>query len=76
VRAVNRVRNPARNDFMEFIRNLIEHAEGWASRNGFDGIIVKSNSKRRESHFFYPSVGYESLKEQKVYIKFLSDKDE
>jgi GNAT superfamily N-acetyltransferase len=51
-------------------RALMSHAEKWAKENGYEGIIVRSDSRRQESHKFYPDIGYDLLKEQKVYIKF------
>jgi predicted N-acetyltransferase YhbS len=51
-------------------RKLIDYAEHWAIENGYEGIIVRSYVARTESHSFYPAVGYNFLKEQRVYIKF------
>jgi len=51
-------------------KKLIKKAEDWAFRNGYEGIIVRSNAGREESHHFYPAAGYDFLKEQKVYIKY------
>lgn len=51
-------------------RELISYAEKWVKENGYEGIIVRSDSRRQESHKFYPDVGYEFLKEQKVYFNF------
>lgn len=50
-------------------KKLIEEAEYWAIKNGYEGIVVRSNTKREESHNFYPAVGYDFLKEQRVYGK-------
>jgi GNAT superfamily N-acetyltransferase len=50
-------------------RMLIEAAENWAFENGFESITARSNTKRPESHSFYPEVGYNYEKEQKVYTK-------
>jgi GNAT superfamily N-acetyltransferase len=37
-------------------RALISHAEKWAKENGYEGIIVRSDSMRQESHKFYPQI--------------------
>jgi GNAT superfamily N-acetyltransferase len=37
-------------------RALISRAEKWAKENGYEGIIVRSDSRRQESHKFYPAI--------------------
>lgn len=49
---------------------LVECAETWAKKHNYEGIIIRSDTKRIESHHFYPQIGYDLLKEQKVYIRF------
>jgi predicted N-acetyltransferase YhbS len=51
-------------------KRLVECAETWAKNHNYEGIIVRSDTKRIESHHFYPQIGYDPLKEQKVYIRF------
>lgn len=54
-------------------KRLIKYAEFWAQNHSYEGIIVRSDIKRSESHHFYPQVGYELLKDQKVYIRFFNN---
>ena len=48
---------------------LVEAAEGWARRHGFDALMVRSNAARTESHPFYLKHGYQLRKTQQVYFK-------
>lgn len=52
-------------------RALVNEAEQWARKLGADKIVVRSNVQRAESHAFYPALGYELTKTQKVYRKQL-----
>jgi predicted N-acetyltransferase YhbS len=52
-------------------RALIHGAEQWAKAQGYSRIVVRSNAVRKEAHDFYPSLGYDSVKTQKVYRKEL-----
>jgi len=52
-------------------RALIDAAEEWAEEQGYSRIVVRSNAVRKEAHDFYPSLGYNSVKTQKVYRKEL-----
>ena len=51
---------------------LVAHAEEWARENGYRELVVRSNVRRSEAHQFYPALGFEPVKEQKVYTKCLS----
>lgn len=51
-------------------QSLVKHAEDWARNQNYEGLIIRSDIKRIESHHFYPQIGYELLKDQKVYIRF------
>jgi len=53
-------------------RALIRAAEQWAKSQGYSRIVVRSNAVREESHAFYPSLGYNSVKTQKVYREELN----
>lgn len=53
-------------------RHLVEEAERWAVEIGAPVIVVRSNSKRVESHIFYPALGFSSSKTQAVYRKLLN----
>jgi N-acetylglutamate synthase-like GNAT family acetyltransferase len=52
-------------------QSLVKHAEEWAIKHDYQGLVVRSDSKRIESHHFYPKIGYDFIKDQKVYIRFL-----
>jgi GNAT superfamily N-acetyltransferase len=53
-------------------RALIHAAEQWAKGQGYSRIVVRSNAVRKESHAFYPDLGYPGVKTQKVYRKELN----
>jgi GNAT superfamily N-acetyltransferase len=48
-------------------KQLVEKVKEWALSKNFYEIRVRSNSKRLESHLFYPALGFVETKEQKVY---------
>jgi GNAT superfamily N-acetyltransferase len=50
-------------------RSLVAQAETWATEISAGTIVVRSNSKRVESHLFYPALGYLPSKTQVVYRK-------
>jgi GNAT superfamily N-acetyltransferase len=50
-------------------RALVAQAETWAEEISAETIVVRSNSKRVESHAFYPALGYLPSKTQVVYRK-------
>jgi GNAT superfamily N-acetyltransferase len=50
-------------------RKLIAEVERWATNIGAEAISVRSNTKRREAHRFYPALGYKRIKTQAVYEK-------
>ena len=50
-------------------RLLVQAAEQWASRLGFDSILVRSNVLRDASHPFYERMGYVRRKTQHFYVK-------
>lgn len=51
--------------------SLVKGVEEWASEQGLKRVDVRSNAARKESHIFYPSVGFEHSKTSHVYTKFL-----
>ncbi len=53
-------------------RRLISEVERWAEGFAAKRVVVRSNTKRDESHRFYPAMGYELAKTQAVYQKKLS----
>ena len=54
-------------------RRLIAEVERWAASLGAERVVVRSNTKRDESHRFYPAMGYEMVKTQAVYQKKLGE---
>lgn len=48
-------------------RMLVEDAIEWSKAQGTLVVVVRSNVIRKESHQFYPSVGFEVAKTQAVY---------
>ena len=50
-------------------RALVADAERWASDQGFNAMVVRSNVTREGSHPFYASLGYARVKTQHVYRK-------
>jgi len=55
-------------------RSLVQRAELWARQLGANAIVVRSNTKRIESHRFYPALGFSTSKTQTVYRKHLMKK--
>ena len=47
-------------------RELISAAEQWARRKGFGGLVARSDTRRPESHDFYPKIGMTKLKTQSI----------
>jgi predicted N-acetyltransferase YhbS len=52
-------------------RRLVAEVEAWARKLGVEAVVVRSNTKRAESHLFYPALGYKLIKTQAVYEKEL-----
>ena len=52
-------------------RQLIAEVERWAASIGAEAVVVRSNTKRKEAHDFYPAMGYAQIKTQAVYQKQL-----
>jgi len=52
-------------------RELVKRVEQWAASLGAGTVVVRSNTKREESHRFYPALGYAATKTQAVYRKRL-----
>ena len=52
-------------------RALVRQVEGWALEIGSDVVVVRSNTKRVESHRFYSALGFSTAKTQAVYRKHL-----
>jgi len=52
-------------------RLLVRHAERWAAERGCQVIGVRSNVARADAPAFYGSLGYETVKTQRVFRKQL-----
>jgi GNAT superfamily N-acetyltransferase len=52
-------------------RALVEAAEDWAIRLGFDAIAVNSNAMRERTRGFYEHLGYAVVKTQNAFRKSL-----
>ncbi|PZR76779.1 MAG: GNAT family N-acetyltransferase [Chthoniobacterales bacterium] len=52
-------------------KRLVAEVEDWARTSGAEAVLVRSNTKRVESHLFYPALGYQTIKTQSVYKKAL-----
>jgi len=52
-------------------RSLVQRAEQWSREIGAEALVVRSNTKRVESHIFYPALGFSPSKTQSVYRKVL-----
>ena len=50
-------------------RKLIQAVEQWAQSKGCSRVVVRSNVVRKEAHDFYPNLGYQLSKTQRVYTK-------
>jgi len=50
-------------------RGLVSQAESWAAEVSAGTVVARSNTKRVESHAFYPSLGFLRSKTQVVYRK-------
>ncbi len=50
---------------------LVAGAELWAKQQDVHRLVVRSNAARKESHIFYPSVGFVHSKTSQVYVKAL-----
>lgn len=52
-------------------RLLIEKIEDWTARSGGEGVLVRSNIKRKEAHLFYERNGYSNIKQSLTFYKSL-----
>lgn len=50
---------------------LMQHAEEWARARGCGSVLLRSNVIRTGAHAFYEKLGYENIKNQKVFRKVL-----
>ena len=50
---------------------LMAAAEAWAGGHGCQSVYLRSNTKRTEAHAFYKNLGYNLIKSQYAFRKFL-----
>ncbi|MCX2742044.1 GNAT family N-acetyltransferase [Pontibacter anaerobius] len=48
-------------------RRMVEQVRSWAKQKGVSKVRVRCNTKREDSHTFYKAIGFQELKEQKVF---------
>lgn len=54
---------------------LIEACETWASKNGIQNMLVRSNILRKDAHRFYRKAGYQHIKTSNTFVKDLGKPD-
>lgn len=52
-------------------RHLMERAEEWSRTKGLKSVYLRSNVIRKDAHAFYLILGYEIVKTQYAFRKFL-----
>lgn len=57
-------------------RLLMKRAEAWAYERDCEGIYLKSNVKRVQSHAFYEKLGYRNTKTQFCFFKAINTEAE
>ncbi|ELS33472.1 GCN5-related N-acetyltransferase [Pseudanabaena biceps PCC 7429] len=45
--------------------------ENWATKSGAEGVLLRSNIKRKEAHLFYEKIGYANIKQSLTFYKSL-----
>ena len=48
-------------------RLLVEQAKQWSLQRGSKRLRLRCNTKRAEAHIFYTDLGFEEIKQQKVF---------
>lgn len=48
-------------------RMLVEQVRAWAKQRGVGKVRVRCSTQRTDSHTFYKAIGFEEVKEQKVF---------
>ncbi len=49
----------------------MQYIERWAAVVGCQGILIRSNIKRKEAHRFYEKIGYINIKQSLIFYKEL-----
>ncbi|BAY16036.1 GCN5-related N-acetyltransferase [Nostoc sp. HK-01] len=52
-------------------RYLMQQIEQWAAMKQCDGVMLRSNIKRKEAHLFYKKLGYTNIKQSLAFYKQL-----
>lgn len=52
-------------------RFLMQQIEQWAFIVGCEGVLLRSNIKRKEAHLFYEKIGYTNIKQSLTFHKKL-----
>ncbi|MCC5639197.1 GNAT family N-acetyltransferase [Nostoc sp. CHAB 5844] len=52
-------------------RYLMQQIEQWAAMKKCDGVMLRSNIKRKEAHLFYEKIGYTNIKQSLAFYKQL-----
>ncbi|MBD2452074.1 GNAT family N-acetyltransferase [Nostoc sp. FACHB-152] len=52
-------------------RYLMQKIEQWAAVKECDGVMLRSNIKRKEAHLFYKKIGYANIKQSLAFYKQL-----
>lgn len=50
---------------------LMKQIENWATKSGAEGVLLRSNIKRKEAHLFYEKIGYTNIKQSLTFYKSL-----
>ncbi|MDG3494324.1 GNAT family N-acetyltransferase [Pseudanabaena catenata USMAC16] len=50
---------------------LMKKIENWATKSGAEGVLLRSNIKRKEAHLFYEKIGYANIKQSLTFYKSL-----
>jgi GNAT superfamily N-acetyltransferase len=56
-------------------RLLMQQVEQWANMLGCEGVILRSNIKRKEAHLFYEKIGYTNIKQSATFYKKLQSQE-
>ena len=51
---------------------LMKQIENWAAKSGAEGVLLRSNIKRKEAHLFYKKIGYNNIKQSLTFYKSLA----
>lgn len=53
----------------------MQQVEQWANMLGSEGVILRSNIKRKEAHLFYEKIGYTNIKQSVTFYKKLQSQE-